>query len=509
ELAEHKLLLWKPEIPTAGAHPERRLRARLLRIEDCEAKQRALGLLDELEAARDHVARSAGDVARLGDALDALDATFERITGRDASRNAGRTYAARSIAYEDTRRDVTVEIGRRVLDRLGPPMVLLLEAARWFTHESARAHRALFATIHAELRAARGTAEIDFLDFLEALLPELGDQFTVSRTMRGVVDRLHAIWGDLLAVRGDETGRVHRTAAQLRDGVRERFAAPGPGWPSARYHTPDIMLAARGPEALARGELYGVLGEIVVGDHTYSRPLFLKLHPDGEAWIRARFADLGPIVAPVEAAARALRSDHQPPVPEDLDLEVGDGLSWRARDQVFAAGELVVAPAGADLIVCTRDRRRSFDIVECFDMYLQLTTSSHFSLLPRAPHVPRLTIDELVVVRESWHFQPEQLEFCRVEPGQRFLAARAFARAHGLPRFVFARVPQEPKPWFVDFASPLYVEILAKLCRKATSLSISEMLPSIEECWLPDADGRLYTSELRIAAVDPRRCSLP
>jgi hypothetical protein len=236
--------------------------------------------------------------------------------------------------------------------------------------------------------------------------------------------------------------------------------------------------------------------------------MFLKLHPDGEAWIRARFADLGPIVAPVEATARASRSDLRPPVPEDLDLEVGDGLSWRARDQVFAASELVVAPGGEDLVVCTRDRRRTFDLVECFDMYLRLTTSCHFSLLPKAPHVPRLTIDDLVVARESWHFQPEQLEFCRVEPGACFPAARAFARTHGLPRFVFARIPEEPKPWFVDFASPVYVEILAKLCRKATSLSISEMLPSIEECWLPDADGRLYTSEIRIAAVDPRRCSL-
>lgn len=505
ELARHKLLLWKPEIATAGAHPERSLRARLAQIEDCEPKQRALGLLDELEAARDQIAGAAGDVARLGPALDALDATFERITGRDSSRNAGRMFAARSIVYEDARRDVTVEIGRGVLDRLAPPMIVLLEASRWFTHEIARAHRALFASIHAELRATRGTDEIAFLEFLEIVIPELGDQFTVSRTMRGAIDRLHAIWGDLLAVRGDETSRVHRTAAQLRDAVRERFAAPGPGWPSARYHCPDIMLAARGPEALARGEFYSVLGEIVIGDHTYTRPLFLKLHPDSEAWIRARFADLGPIVAPVESVASALRTDHRPPVPEDLDLEVWDGLSWRARDHVFAAGELVVAPGGQDLVVRTRDRRRTFDLIECFEMYLQLTAECHFSLLPKAPHVPRLTIDDLVVARESWHFRPEQLEFCRVEAGARFSAARAFALAHGLPRFVFARVPEEPKPWFVDFASPVYVEILAKACRKATSLSISEMLPSIEECWLPDADGLLYVSEIRIAAVDPRR----
>jgi Lantibiotic dehydratase, N terminus len=509
ELADKRLLVWRPEIPTAGEHPERSLRAALDRVPESDEKRRALGLLDELEAARDAVARSAGDVARLGPALDTLDATFERITGRDSARNAGGMYAARSLVYEDTRRDVRVEIGRPVLEQLAAPTALMLESARWYTHEAGRAHRALFDSIHTGLCEARGRDEIDFLDFLDVVLPELGDQFTVSKTMRPVVDRLHAIWGELLGVTAAETSRVQRSSAQLHAAVFERFQAPGPGWPGARYHTPDIMLAARGPEALARGEFYGVLGEIIVGGHTFAQPLFLKLHPQGEAWIRARFADLGPMVAPVEAPGCALRSDHHPPVAEDLDIEVGDGLSWRARDQVFGAGELVVARAGATLVVKTRDGRRQFDIVECCDMYLQLTAGSHFSLLPKARHVPRLTIDNLVLGRESWHFSQDQLEFCRADTKHRFPAARAFAKQHGLPRFVFARVPQEQKPWFVDFASPIYLEILAKLCRKATSLSISEMLPSIEETWLPDAGGQRYAAELRIAAVDPKRWTAP
>jgi hypothetical protein len=33
-------------------------------------------------------------------------------------------------------------------------------------------------------------------------------------------------------------------------------------------------------------------------------------------------------------------------------------------------------------------------------------------------------------------------------------------------------------------------------------LSVSEMLPSCDQIWLPDAQGRKYTCEFRITAVD-------
>jgi hypothetical protein len=47
------------------------------------------------------------------------------------------------------------------------------------------------------------------------------------------------------------------------------------------------------------------------------------------------------------------------------------------------------------------------------------------------------------------------------------------------------------------------VEILARRIRKAEWVSLSEMLPSPEQCWLIDQEGRPYTSELRTVAVDP------
>jgi hypothetical protein len=91
----------------------------------------------------------------------------------------------------------------------------------------------------------------------------------------------------------------------------------------------------------------------------------------------------------------------------------------------------------------------------------------------------------------------------------RFVAARRWARAAGLPRFVYVKSPVEVKPVYVDLASPIYVDIFSRIVRRTregaggdATLALTEMLPRLEQAWLPDAAGRLYTSELRIVAVD-------
>jgi hypothetical protein len=72
-----------------------------------------------------------------------------------------------------------------------------------------------------------------------------------------------------------------------------------------------------------------------------------------------------------------------------------------------------------------------------------------------------------------------------------------------VPRWVFVKTAEEVKPVYVDFDSTVYVEMLAKQLRGASSASLSEMLPTVEDAWVVDATGARYTAELRIAAVDP------
>ncbi len=65
------------------------------------------------------------------------------------------------------------------------------------------------------------------------------------------------------------------------------------------------------------------------------------------------------------------------------------------------------------------------------------------------------------------------------------------------------------KPFYVDFASPVSVDVLAKIIRRgakedaATPMTVTEMLPNPRQCWLTDAQGNRYASELRIVTLNP------
>ena len=82
--------------------------------------------------------------------------------------------------------------------------------------------------------------------------------------------------------------------------------------------------------------------------------------------------------------------------------------------------------------------------------------------------------------------------------------AAELARAQGWPRHLFARVASEPKPVFVDLASPPSLDVLAHIVRRADRVDLSEMLPAPGEAWLEDAGGRRYVAELRVVVTDPR-----
>jgi hypothetical protein len=120
----------------------------------------------------------------------------------------------------------------------------------------------------------------------------------------------------------------------------------------------------------------------------------------------------------------------------------------------------------------------------------------------------------MVLSRETWRFAAGRLPFATEKSeAKRFVRARHWQAANELPRHVFVVSPAEPRPFYVDFDSPVYVNILAKAIRRLAArdpqarLTVSEMLPTPEQAWLTDDLGNRYTSELRFVAVD--RSALP
>jgi hypothetical protein len=194
----------------------------------------------------------------------------------------------------------------------------------------------------------------------------------------------------------------------------------------------------------------------------------------------------------------------------DYRIELSPDPHAVPRDKVLPFGNLVVEPDGDDLIARTRDGRVRFDVLDIFSDLPTLSIWNGFSILPSQNYQPRITIDRLVVAREAWTLAPFELDFAfEKTDADRFVAARRWARESGIPRFAFFKSSSERKPLFVDFDSPLYVDLFAAAVRGCEDdvsgeqqITVSEMLPTIEQVWLPDAEDRHYASELRMVVVD-------
>ena len=509
KLEQRGWILWKLEV-AMELYPERTLRHSLEKIEDEAARQRALGVLDELESARERVARAAGDDEELDAAIGNLEETFTRLTGSASTRSPGEMYAARTLVYEDCRRDLEVEIGPQITASLAPPLCLLLTSARWFSYQMANIARGWFDKLYAEISARTRSRTIDFTTFWYQISPlVLTDQ---RGPLKAVLLEVQQKWDQILSLPAGES-RVEYTSEELRELVTATFDSPRSRWEAAIYHSPDIMIAAESVDAIRRGDYQFVLGEIHATSNTIGTAVFAEHHPRPEEFLRNWVLDHPePKAVPlVPKSVWPSQSSRLMPIyasPQDFLIEFVPEPADVPHSQIVQFGSLVVEDQGKGPIVRSRDGRFKFDPLDLLTVTPTLSVGNDFKLLAPAKHRPRITIDRLVVQRETWSFAPAEIEFVNEkDETARFLAARRWARAKGIPRFAFVKSPIEVKPVYVDFDSPVYLNILSKMVRKgrqagSADFVFTEMLPTPEQCWLPDASGQKYASELRVIAVD-------
>ncbi|MCA1621649.1 MAG: lantibiotic dehydratase family protein [Acidobacteria bacterium] len=510
QLRARWLIQWNLDIVTC-LHPERDLRQALARVEDEGLRSAALADLEELERGRVSVAEAAGDAERLDRAMAELDETFTRISGRTSTRAAGEMYAARTLVYEDCRRDAEVELGPEFLGRLGPPLSMLLDGARWYTYRTAQFYREAFTRVYHEMAQQSGSPELDCSAFWARVQPlVLHGHQNAAKTL---LPEFQRHWAEILSLPAGERC-VHYTVEQLRPLVRERFEVPGAGWSSACYHSPDVMIAAEDAGAVRRGDYQLILGEFHMGSNTLRGALFVAQHPREEELFSAIESDLPTdglrIGTPKNWQGMTSRtSPYLTPRSHTCMLVTYDALNPPEMKKVVDISSFTVVEAGGGLRVRSRDGALDYDILEAFADAFHMQMINKFKLLGSAGHTPRITIGDLIVARESWLYAPEEFSFAYAkDDAERFTGARRWARERGIPRYVFAKSPVEIKPMYVDFDSPIYVDILAKVVRRTAEfdideklIAVSEMLPAHGGLWLADAAGEQYTSEFRIVAV--------
>lgn len=498
------------------AFPERLLRRRLLAA-DPVARDAALRDLDRLLARRETLAAAAGDPVAVGSALDELNQEFERITGVDRTRLHGQTYAGRTIVYEDTVRDVEVGLGPALLERLGPPLTLVLDSARWLASRVEQDCAVLFEGYYERRRRRTGSDQVP----LAALLALATRDFYTATRIPPVAGparaELRRRWARVLAV-PPGLRRYQVRSADIADAVAQEFGCTPPSWVGGLTHSPDLMVTAASAQALAAGDCRFVLGELHTAFNSVESRAVVEQSPD-RTHLLAMAEAVGRGRRVMLMAPRAWGSVTARTSPPSALLSaqftywaVGGDDVCDLPSAPMPVAALTVGRGPDGLVVTCGAGGLVLPLAEVLGDYLSGAVVNTFGVLPTAPHTPRVTIDDLVVARETWRMPARRLNWVfQLDERRRYLQMRAWLRRHGIPRHAFYSVSVETKPAFVDFTSIPLVNALAGVVRRMAEeapdddITLSEMLPDTRHAWLPGPDGKPHTCELRFVVTEGTR----
>jgi Lantibiotic dehydratase, N terminus len=506
------LLRWDLNLPL-GPETEAVLLQRIGAIADPGLRGQAMAGLEALWRARDGVARAAGDPEALAGALHALDAVFVELTGHPPRRRPGQTYAGRGLCYEDTTRDLDLVVGRRVLDDLAAPLGLVADVARWITSEVGRGCENVLAQRFDELRRSGVAPRLsDLWDTgIEVCLAE------DSKVVAGVTSELAARTEHGLGLASNRSDRTELCfdSSALAGPFAELFAAERPGWSTARIHSPDLHVCAPSVEAVNAGDYTVVLGELHIASPTlcdrwctWSRedPTD-KLRLSVEDYVEPRLLPLLPAVWGRDAG----RVVHIEDAPSDIYLGFARATGVEPRRTVPIGTIPVMATPGGLVGTLPDGTRRP--LVEFFANFLSVAVVNLLRSALSGSHTPRVVIDRLVVFREQWRLSAGDLASllaAKTEADQ-YLAARRLKAELGLPEQCFVKIATERKPVFVDLTGPLYIASLCTMLRAArdeggddAEVTVSEMLPRVDQTWLRDREGNRYFGELRVQLTDDK-----
>jgi hypothetical protein len=506
-LISRRWVHWRLDVP-AAAHPDAALRAILERVPDGVVRERALERLAVLERGRDAVRAAGTDAVALTEAITALESAFAELTDSAAQRAKGeRTAPCRGLVYSDARRAATATTGTGLLDQL-EPLQLCLTSARWLTNRFAEGIRERLGTAFRQLSA--GGEQVRLGDIWLATLPSPHPD--ADALLDAAQAELRARWARILKL-PDGARTVRRETAEIAGRVRAEFDEPGDGWSLARYFSPDILVMAKDAQALAEGDVELVLGEMHCALNTMGASLFVHQHPDRDELVAEtsrdfpapRLLPMLPKELPLKWSARSQPSLARP---EDHHIAMVDQTADPFRTRTERSGDVLVEERDGRLTAVLPDGS-AYDLLDAYANTMTQRAMDRFTLRPEGDHTPRITIGRLTVARETWQLPVADMDFAEEKSeAARFVRARHWRLRNELPRFVFVVSPTEPRPFYVDFDSPVYLTILAKAARRLArkdpdaKLKVSEMLPTPEQAWLTDDEGLRYTSELRFVAVD-------
>ena len=175
-----------------------------------------------------------------------------------------------------------------------------------------------------------------------------------------------------------------------------------------------------------------------IGSNTLTAPALLRWHEFPEELADAFASDVGDrFVETVPTKSAASRATNIGPSETNLQLLVDATTSARPEKHQLRVADVSVELHQGSLSAIHRDQDRRFDIVEIMQSQLRARLLQAFSPFG-ADASPRITIDNLVVARQSWTFaKPELPQFPPTRGLEHFLAMRKWATANQMPCLLY------------------------------------------------------------------------
>ncbi|MFJ6617737.1 lantibiotic dehydratase [Kitasatospora sp. NPDC091335] len=512
DLADRGLVTAWPEVPVGDPRPLVALRGQLLAAGsgDHPAMEWTAGL----EAAV--AAFTEAPYPERPAALAALKARFEELTAGPANRFGGHHYADRSVVWEEAHGE---------LDdlRIGSGLAAVLSEELAFVYEIALAAPRLRLRLETGLltrwfRDRFGPDRpVPLADFYRAFVEDRERLALRCAEVTVEVDRLRATVAGHLLGTADPAARE----VVVPDRAVRELRAALPREPAA-FCNPDVLLAADGPEALAAGELQIVVGELHAGrDLLTHSSMSVQAAERSPLLAEEVYAHYRTLVDEDELLVDVLRGHQDKTASQQRfpgpDLEIL-GRSPKDRADVLHPSDLHLVLAGDRLELRAEGRPGRLRLLAppAGGYTLMDDPLAPFAFprlhggngleLDGLPHVPRIRHGRTVLQRELWRVPASELRGwsptgspVKADDAAEYLTVCRLRARYGWPRRVFAKLPGQPKPVYVDWDAPLIVRQFFRLVRGVEgTVVISELLPTAEQRWLR-VNGASYTSELRYA----------
>lgn len=494
ELIRQKLLLRDVRVPPIP-FPFCALQKEVASWPPYPAQTRWLSILEELEKLREAIER-APDLESRRQSVAAITAALKRL-GLDGCRGSQTLYASRMPVNEDCHLAVhRLALGKPVIEQL------LNDAAPWY--DLWRDMAGLYATrMHQHIQEtwqSWGAKPVPLPIFGSAILQAENMLIPLEEEIqqawqRQIGDRCHQ---SLVSLRHDDLEFLRRDFSFRRMKAFDNLS-------------PDLQIVAPDAQALSDGRWTLLVAEIHP-DFTSWQHCFFVWCPDPEGYARdytrkggqgsaAVIAEYPPYFNGAHTALWVYPFAHEW---KFVRVPGPDGA------QTFRSAETLVEVTDDDILL----RHTSGYVLGSLLHTWNTAANTHrLELRGNCNHSPRLQVGRVIVQRETWRLEPDVAFRQASQSGgyKAYAAWREFRRKHGLPERVFIRgcLPErltfdkDIKPVFIDFRSPLLLEMASKMMSRFQKLLITEMLPGTEDCWLEAIDGH-HSSEFRTVILASR-----